>query len=121
MLLCSITEQDHANQASTNLGYEAYIDYAAQLRDDLSAAAKQQHATPSQLPDISIRHFPLDICALDATCFVLPAASGAVALGRCAAYSNVAREPSPPACRVRNSARPCHITASQHPHAVEGS
>jgi hypothetical protein len=34
------------------------------------------------LPQVSTKHFPLEICALDAGAFVLPAASAAVQLGR---------------------------------------
>jgi hypothetical protein len=31
---------------------------------------------------VALRHFPLELCALDAGAFVLPAASAAVQLGR---------------------------------------
>lgn len=48
LLYSAISEGDHASQASTQLGYEAYQDYRAHLLEDLAAAARQQQQAQQQ-------------------------------------------------------------------------
>lgn len=82
LLFCSMSELAHAqlDPALSPLGVEAYSDYTAALRQDL-AAARAAAGLPAPREDqlqLSVRHLPLHVVALDSQTFVLPAA-GAVA------------------------------------------
>jgi hypothetical protein len=77
-IFCSVSELAHA-QLSTDycdLGVEAYSEYCTELRQAL-AAARAQAGLPMPREDmlqLSVRHLPLHIAALDTATFVLPAA-----------------------------------------------
>lgn len=77
-VFCSVSELAHA-QLSTDfcdLGVEAYREYCTELRQAL-AAARAQAGLPMPREDslqLSVRHLPLHIAALDTAIFVLPAA-----------------------------------------------
>lgn len=77
-LFCAVSELAHA-QLSTDLcdlGVEAYSEYCTELRQAL-AAARAQAGLPMPREDslqLSVRHLPLHITALDTATFVLPAA-----------------------------------------------
>lgn len=78
-LFCSVSELAHA-QLSTDLcdlGVEAYTEYVAELRQALASrrAAAGLPMPREDLLQLSVRHLPLHITALDTHTFVLPAAS----------------------------------------------
>ncbi|KAG1669634.1 hypothetical protein FOA52_010794 [Chlamydomonas sp. UWO 241] len=72
-IFSSVSEHAHACQAATELGAEAFSEYAAMLKDDLQASCT---------PTLTVRHLPMHVCALDASTCVLPAASAAAGLAR---------------------------------------
>lgn len=78
-LFCSVSELAHA-QLSTelcDLGVEAYREYVGELRQAL-AAARAAAGLPMPREDalqLSVKHLPMHIAALDTHTFVLPAAS----------------------------------------------
>jgi hypothetical protein len=82
LLFCAVSELAHAqlDPAISPLGVEAYSDYVAALRQDV-ATARAAAGLPVPREDqlqLSVKHLPLHMVALDSQTFVLPAA-GAVA------------------------------------------
>jgi hypothetical protein len=80
-LFCSVSELAHAQLSSElcDLGVEAYSEYVSELRQALAAgrAAAGLPMPREDLLQLSVRHMPLHITALDSNTFVLPAASAA--------------------------------------------
>lgn len=78
-IFCSVSELAHAQLSNDfcDLGVEAYSEYISELRQNL-AGARAQAGLPMPREDLlqlSVRHLPLHIAALDTATFVLPAAS----------------------------------------------
>eukprot|EP00879_Flechtneria_rotunda_P025718 GHRR01027357.1.p1 GENE.GHRR01027357.1~~GHRR01027357.1.p1 ORF type:complete len:379 (+),score=125.42 GHRR01027357.1:574-1710(+) len=93
-LFCSVSELAHAqlDPEVSPLGVEAYREYLLALRQDLATA---RAAAGLQVPredvlQLSVRHLPMHVVALDTRTFVLPAAgavaSKAIAGGRAAGF-----------------------------------
>lgn len=102
-IFSAVSEQAHACQAATDLSVEAFREYASLLRQQLAKHAQQEAgdggggddtaaagpppgseggAGGVDVASVSVRFFPLFVCALDSTTFVLPAGSAAAALAR---------------------------------------
>lgn len=93
LILSSVSEHAHACQESVSgaLGVEAFREYAEMLEQDVQdsrnadAAMSQQRqlgTAHSQKLAVSVRSFPMHVCALDASSFVLPSASVAATQSR---------------------------------------
>jgi hypothetical protein len=100
VILSSISEHAHACQASTELGVEAYSEYAALLKGDVqdSRAYSQQLAgrQAGQQPSsaavdvrVSVRHVPMHLCVVEDHSFVLPARSAPAAMARLVTVTNI--------------------------------
>ncbi|GBF89111.1 hypothetical protein Rsub_01828 [Raphidocelis subcapitata] len=80
-ICCALSELAHAQQAGVELGVEGYREYAGALQQDLAearaAAGLPPHGEGAPPPQISVRHVPLHLAALDAATFVLPAGGAA--------------------------------------------
>eukprot|EP00798_Chlamydomonas_sp_ICE-L_P013375 gene13375-19220_t len=100
IIFSAVSQLAHACHTTCDLGAEAYSEYKSMLEQGLNKAAASANTAPSfPAPpmSISVRYFPLHMCTLDSSSFVLPAASAAAALakagGRAAGYGGV--EPPP--------------------------
>jgi hypothetical protein len=80
----SVSQLAHAQVAAdSDLGVEAYAEFASALQAAMSGARSDQGLPPlprEQQVHISVRHLPLHVVALDHTTFVLPAAAAAATM-----------------------------------------
>lgn len=93
VVLSSVSEHAHACQSAIELGVEAFQEYGQMLQQDVSDMREANAAmgsgpgpappAPAQHFSVTVKGMQMNICALDAGTFVLPAASAAATHARC--------------------------------------